>query len=63
MKKIVLIGNVASMITNFRKELVIELVNRGYTVYCYAYGYTEKEQKKSVLGVLFLKRILSIQKE
>ncbi|UTH26339.1 glycosyltransferase [Actinobacillus suis] len=34
------------MITNFRKELVIELVSRGYTVYCYAYGYTEKEQKE-----------------
>ncbi|WGE85662.1 glycosyltransferase family 4 protein [Actinobacillus equuli] len=46
MKKIVLIGNIASMITNFRKELVIELVSRGYTVYCYAYGYTEKEQKE-----------------
>lgn len=46
MKKIVLIGNVAAMITNFRKELVIELVNRGYTVYCYAYDYTEKEQKE-----------------
>ncbi len=43
MRKIVIIGNIASMITNFRKELVLDLISKDYTVYCFAYGYSEKE--------------------
>ena len=42
-KDFVLIGNIASMITNFRKELVLDLIRKGYVVYCFAYGYTDKE--------------------
>lgn len=44
-KKIVIIGNVASMLINFRKELILELIRKGYQVYCFAYGYTEKEKQ------------------
>lgn len=45
-KKIVLIGNVGSMVINFRKELIIDLVTAGHEVYCLAYGYTEKEKEQ-----------------
>ncbi|MDG6317591.1 glycosyltransferase family 4 protein [Glaesserella parasuis] len=45
MKKICIIGNVASMIVNFRKELIIDLISKGYIVYCFAYGYTLNEKK------------------
>lgn len=47
-KKIVLIGNVGSMVINFRKELIIDLVTAGHEVYCLAYGYTEKEKEQIV---------------
>lgn len=44
MKKIVIAGNFSSVLINFRKELVLELVSQGYDVYCLAYGFTEKEK-------------------
>ena len=43
--KIILIGNIASMLINFRKELILELISKGYEVYCFAYGYTPNEKK------------------
>lgn len=46
MKKIVLIGNVGSMIINFRQEFVKSLVGKGYQVFCFAYGYTEQEKQE-----------------
>jgi len=37
--KIVLIGNTAGPLLNFRKELIIELVNQGHNVYCFVSDY------------------------
>lgn len=39
-KTIALIGNTASPLLNFRKELVIELVSQGHNVYCLVSDYT-----------------------
>lgn len=39
MSKIVLIGNTAGPLLNFRKELIIELVNQGHNVYCFVSDY------------------------
>lgn len=47
MAKIVLIGNTAGILLNFRKELIVELINRGHTVYCLVSDYT-LETKVSV---------------
>lgn len=47
MAKIVLIGNTAGTLLNFRKELIIDLVNKGHTVYCLVSDYT-LETKSSV---------------
>ncbi|ANE35136.1 glycosyltransferase, family 1 [Campylobacter iguaniorum] len=47
MKKIFIIGNVASMMINFRKELIIKLVNDGNEVFCLASDYTD-EQKSQI---------------
>lgn len=44
MKKIVIIGNVGSMILNFRKELVLELIKQGHQVYCFAYDYSVEQK-------------------
>lgn len=40
-----LVGNIASMLINFRKELVLDLLEQGYEVYCFAYGYSENERE------------------
>ncbi|MBF0784788.1 glycosyltransferase family 1 protein [Muribacter muris] len=45
-KKIILIGNIGSMMINFRKELIIEFVSNGHEVYCFAFGYTNKEKEQ-----------------
>lgn len=42
MSKIVLIGNTASPLLNFRKELIIKLVNQGHNVYCLVSDYTQQ---------------------
>lgn len=47
-KKIVILGNIASMLINFRRELILELVKQGYEVYCFAYNYKEKEREKVI---------------
>ncbi|MBF6677318.1 glycosyltransferase family 4 protein [Campylobacter sputorum] len=48
--KIFIIGNVASMMINFRKELIEELVENGIDVYCLVSDYTEitKNQVKDL---------------
>ncbi|MGG7073542.1 glycosyltransferase family 4 protein [Campylobacter sp. 9BO] len=43
--KIFIIGNVASMMINFRKEFIIELVNLGLDVCCLACDYDEKSKE------------------
>lgn len=48
MKKVVIIGNIGSMILNFRKELVMELVSQGHQVYCFAYDYSEKQKEEII---------------
>lgn len=47
MAKIVLIGNTAGTLLNFRRELIIEFINEGDTVYCLVSDYT-LETKASV---------------
>lgn len=47
MAKIVLIGNTAGTLLNFRKELIIKLVHQGHSVYCIVSDYTS-ESKASV---------------
>lgn len=42
MAKIVLIGNTVGTLLNFRKELIINLVHQGHTVYCVVSDYTSK---------------------
>ena len=43
MKKIILIGNIPATLINFRHELVIDLVEKDYEVYCFANGYNEEQ--------------------
>ncbi|MCX9024311.1 glycosyltransferase family 1 protein, partial [Citrobacter portucalensis] len=45
MKKIVIIGNVASMMLRFRKELIINLVRQGDNVYCLANDFSPEDLK------------------
>lgn len=53
MAKIVFIGNTAGTLLNFRKELIIELVNKGHTVYCLVSDYTlETEASVKNLGAI-----------
>ena len=40
MSKIVLIGNTAGTLLNFRKELIVDLINQGHSVYCLVSDYT-----------------------
>lgn len=47
MAKIVLIGNTAGTLLNFRRELIVELINKGHTVYCLVSDYN-LETKASV---------------
>lgn len=47
MSKIVLIGNTAGTLLNFRKELIVKLVDQGHIVYCIVSDYT-LETKASV---------------
>lgn len=60
MAKIVLIGNTAGILLNFRKELIVELIDRGHTVYCLVSDYT-LETKVSVkkLGAIPLEFALN----
>lgn len=44
-KKIVIVGSIPSSIILFRKELVIELIKKGFNVYCFAYGYSDKDKQ------------------
>lgn len=43
-RKIVLVGNVPSFLILFRRDLVIDLLSKGYEVYCMANGYSEQER-------------------
>ncbi|EEP1758630.1 glycosyltransferase family 4 protein, partial [Salmonella enterica] len=45
MKKIVIIGNIASMMLRFRKELIINLVSQGDDVYCLANDFSPEDLK------------------
>lgn len=45
--KIFIIGSVASMMINFRRELILELVNQNHEVYCLTSDYT-KESKEVI---------------
>lgn len=47
MSKIVLIGNTAGTLLNFRKELIVELIDQGHSVYCLVSDYN-LETKASV---------------
>ena len=60
MAKIVLIGNTSGTLLNFRKELIIELINKGHTVYCLVSDYT-LETKASVkeLGAIPIESTLN----
>lgn len=44
-KKILIIGGDATTLLNFRKELIIELVRKNYTVYCCASNYTSTQMQ------------------
>lgn len=44
-KKILILGNVASMMLNFREYLIKDLVARGHRVYCLAQGYSEQDRQ------------------
>lgn len=58
--KIVFIGNTAGTLLNFRKELIIDLVNKGHIVYCLVSDYT-LETKASVdrLGAIPIESTLN----
>lgn len=43
MKKIILLGNIPASLINFRHELILDLVEKGYEVYCFANGYDEEQ--------------------
>lgn len=52
-KTIVLIGNTAEALINFREELIIELVQQGHNVYCIAYEYNlEYKSRIERLGAI-----------
>ena len=44
--KIFIIGNVSSMMINFREELIKLLVSKGHDVYCLVSDYNEESRKK-----------------
>ncbi|WP_295148552.1 glycosyltransferase family 4 protein [uncultured Campylobacter sp.] len=44
--KIFIIGNVASMMINFRKELILKLVEKGHEVFCLVSDYDESSRKE-----------------
>ncbi|MGP1485593.1 MAG: glycosyltransferase family 4 protein [Campylobacter sp.] len=44
--KIFIIGNIASMMVNFRKEFIEMLVSSGHEVYCLVSDYDEKSREK-----------------
>lgn len=46
--KIFIIGNVSSMMINFREELIKLLVSKGHDVYCLVSDYNEKSRKKII---------------
>ena len=46
MVKIFIIGNIASMMINFRKEFIEMLVSSGHEVYCLVSDYDEKSREK-----------------
>ena len=53
MKKVAIIGNVASMMLNFRGDLIRELISRGNVVYCYCTDYSvETKSKIKSLGAI-----------
>lgn len=43
--KIFIIGSVASMMINFRRELILELVNQNHDIYCLVSDYDEKSKE------------------
>lgn len=43
MKKVIIIGNISTMMLNFRKELIQTLCQRGNKVYCVASGYSDDQ--------------------
>jgi len=58
--KIVLIGNTVGSLINFRKELIIELVNQGHSVYCLVSDYTlETKAYVEKLGAIPIDSILN----
>lgn len=60
MSKIVLIGNTVGSLINFRKELIIELVNQGHSVYCLVSDYTlETKAYVEKLGAIPIDSILN----
>lgn len=44
-KKIILLGNVASMVLTFREHLIKDLVAEGHQVYCLAQRYSEQDKQ------------------
>ena len=46
--KIFIIGNVSSMMINFREELIKLLVSKGHDVYCLVSDYNEESRKKII---------------
>lgn len=60
MAKIVLIGNTVGTLLNFRRELIIDLVHRGHTVYCLVSDYTsETKTLVKKLGAIPVDSILN----
>jgi len=52
-KTVVLIGNTAGTLLNFRKELIIDLISKGHIVYCLVSDYTlETKAYVSSLGAI-----------
>lgn len=45
-KKIAIVGNIPSMILNFRKELILELIEDEYEVHCFTYGFDENYERE-----------------
>lgn len=46
MKKIAILGNVASMMLNFRGDLIRTLIANGHQVFCFATDYTDDDRKQ-----------------
>ena len=58
--KIFIIGNVSSMMINFREELIKLLVSKGHDVYCLVSDYNEESRKKIIsLGAIPLDHTLN----